>query len=384
MVKNRNNVESLSIDTLDIVESALNVAVPSLKSDNFNIDFVSTGFPSLDLILGGGFARGRLITLAGLEGTGKSSFAMQIMGSIQKNDPHAIIVYLDVETTCTEKRLISMGINTKERFIYRQPQTVEEFWKVTEGLIESRKLLKQKTGIDYKYIVTLDTVAALQTAAMHEEERFDKEMAQRARAWSASLGKFTKDLVRGDITPIFINQLRMSMGGNSFFGPQYITPGGQALKFYPFQILQLTEKGASNKENVRKGRKIVKVSSIKNKAYRPHVYLEMIFDYANGFIESLTELNLLINEKKLRRVAGGTFNVAEDLQEIFEGPKLPKEDTLVEMFNNDEKFRGKMAKAFEKVFYAGFDNRLDEVLLTEGEEVKEEEKDFDFEEKTED
>lgn len=383
MAKKDKDNNALTIDTLDILEDSLNIAAPALKTDSLNIEFISTGFPSLDLILGGGFARGRIVTLAGLEGTGKSSLAMQIMGNVQRENKDFIIVYLDVETTCTEKRLSSMGINTKDRFLYRQPQTVEEFWKVVEGLTAAKASLKQKTGVDYKYLLCLDTVAAMQTQAMHEEERFDKEMAQRARAWSSTLGKFTKVLVKSDITPILINQLRAALGGNSFFGPQYSTPGGFALKFYPFQILQLTEKGASNKDNVRKGIKIVKVMSMKNKAYRPHVYLEMVFDYAKGYLEFDTELNLLVVEKRIRRVAGGTFNIlTDDLVEIFGGSKLPKEDTMLEMYNADPEFREKLSKAFEKTFYEGFDNRVDseaeKLLAEEGGEEKIGEDSFDF------
>ena len=57
---------------------------------HMNVDVISTGCLSLDIALGvGGFPRGRIVEIYGPESSGKTTFALQAIASVQKNGGRA-------------------------------------------------------------------------------------------------------------------------------------------------------------------------------------------------------------------------------------------------------------------------------------------------------
>ena len=73
-------------------------------------ELLSTGMPTLDVILGGGVIMGGLIQLYGRPSCGKSSFAVKILSAFQKAfNYNCACIYIDAETSMTNARLKQLG-----------------------------------------------------------------------------------------------------------------------------------------------------------------------------------------------------------------------------------------------------------------------------------
>ena len=86
-------------------------------------------------------------------------------------------------------------------------------------------------------VLVVDSVAALVPKAELEGEMGDAQMGLQARLMSQALRKLTGSISKSKTTVIFINQLRMKIG--VFFGNPETTTGGNALKFYSSQRLDI-------------------------------------------------------------------------------------------------------------------------------------------------
>ena len=86
-----------------------------------NVEAISTGSLSLDLALGiGGVPRGRIVEIYGPESCGKTTLALHIVASAQKNGGEA--AYIDVEHALEPAYARALGVNIDELLI-SQPDT---------------------------------------------------------------------------------------------------------------------------------------------------------------------------------------------------------------------------------------------------------------------
>lgn len=105
------------INDVNRLESIEEVASLDLKNDNYSVverdirekydskNIIKTGFSSVDeLFTAGGFERGRLYTIGGVSGIGKSNFAINLIanGLNQMEDPDSIFLYLTGENLISE------------------------------------------------------------------------------------------------------------------------------------------------------------------------------------------------------------------------------------------------------------------------------------------
>lgn len=215
---------------------------------------VSTGSLSLNLALGvGGFPKGRIIEIYGPEASGKTTICLHAIAEVQKAG--GVAAFVDVEHALDPVRAQKIGVNLDEMLI-SQPDYGEQALEIAETLIRSG-------GID---IVVIDSVAALVPKSEIEGEMGDAQMGVQARLMSQAMRKLTAAISRTKTLVIFTNQIRMKIG--VLFGSPETTTGGNALKFYASQRLDIRKIG-----NIQEGDKIVgsrhRVKVKKNKVAPP-------------------------------------------------------------------------------------------------------------------
>ena len=183
-----------------------------------NCEALSTGSLSLDIALGiGGVPKGRIVEIYGPEASGKTTLALHIAASAQKNGGEA--AYIDVEHALEPAYAEQLGVDI-DSLLISQPDTGEQALDIAESLVRSG-------AID---VVVIDSVAALIPRMELEGEIGDSVVGALARLMSQAMRRLAGAISKSGCTVIFINQLRQKIG--IMFGNPETTPGGLALKYY--------------------------------------------------------------------------------------------------------------------------------------------------------
>ena len=188
------------------------------ENQHMKVDVVSSGCLSLDIALGvGGYPRGRIIEIYGPESSGKTTFALQAIASVQKTGGRA--AFIDAEHALDPVYAEKLGVNINE-LLLSQPDPGEQALEISDALVKSEAIS----------IIVIDSVAALVPQAEIDGEMGDSHVGLQARLMSQALRKLSGTISKTNTIAIFINQLREKVG--VMFGNPETTTGGRALKFY--------------------------------------------------------------------------------------------------------------------------------------------------------
>jgi recombination protein RecA len=229
---------------------------------------IPSGLPSLDAALGvGGLAEGRLVEIFGMESSGKTSLALIFLGQAQKLG--RLAGFIDAEHALDPAYAKKLGVDVT-RLLISQPSCGEEALEIAETMIV-------EGGVRF---IVVDSVAALVPKAEIEGDMGDIHVGLLARLMSQAMRKLTGVASKHGATVVFLNQIRMKIG--VMFGNPETTTGGNALRFFASQRLELRREAAIKDDAGQAIGSRVKVTVVKNKVAAPFRTASVDLRYAWG------------------------------------------------------------------------------------------------------
>lgn len=289
------------------------------------IEKVSSGAISIDLALGGGYPKGRIIEIYGPESSGKTTLCLHATAEFQKAG--GTVAFIDAEHALDPTYAAKLGVDI-ENLLLSQPDSGEQALEITEALVRSG-------GVD---LIVIDSVAALTPRAEIEGDMGDSHMGLQARLMSQALRKLTGTASKMGTTIIFINQIRMKIG--VMFGNPETTTGGNALKFYSTIRLEVRKGGkietGTGNDKVADGN-VARVKIVKNKIAPPFRTAEVDIMFNEG-ISKIGDLLEVASKMEVVKKAGAFYSFGEtklgqgkqkSIAFLKENPKLVEEIDLL-------------------------------------------------------
>jgi len=302
------------------------------------VETISSGALTLDLALGGGLPKGRIIEIYGPESSGKTTLALHAIAEVQKAG--GVAAFVDAEHALDPSYSKALGVDI-DNLLVAQPDTGESGLEIVDQLVRS-------SAVD---IVVIDSVAALTPRAEIEGEMGDNQVGLQARLMSKALRKIAGNVGKAGCTVIFLNQLRQKIGIT--YGSPEVTTGGTALKFYAsvrldIRRIQTLKKGSEGEYGIR-----AKVKVAKNKVAPPFRVAEFDIIFGTGISRIGCLLDMAEKANVVKRkgawysyngdnIGQGRDNVIKyleenpNLAEIMDKEVREKLDITTAMFSDSE------------------------------------------------
>ena len=301
---------------------------------------IPTGSLSLDLEMGGGLPRGKVVMIPANESVGKTTVALHMVASAQKNKCKA--AYIDVEGTFDKEWAKKIGVNLSD-LLLSKPDSGEMALEILESLVETNEL----------DLIVLDSLAALIPKAELDKSLFDdpQKMCERAvllgrsvTRLAAILNKLSDKLEANETCVVLLNQLREKPG--VMYGNPEVIPGGKAIKFFSSIIVNLTRgkwlEIGKDPNKVKIGQEI-KLYTSKNKTFVPFKRGVMYLYFEGDKMGKLDQIQELFTYGKLLNLIqqSGHFYVVD-------GVKINGADATMKYLEDNPKIAEKIEKTIRE------------------------------------
>lgn len=298
------------------------------KMEWLKLDRIPTGSISMDIELGGGIPKGRLIEVFGWESSGKTFVCLNFIKMAQKTSTKNAL-WIDAEGTYDKEWASTIGVD-HSRLDYVQPTSAEQTGTIIDAAVRA----------NCYSIIVLDSVAALEP-----QEDIDKEMGESERIGNRAMinNRIVRKLqsalnvkedgtIGNETSVVFINQLRETIG--VMYGPTEVTTGGCGVKFGASIRIEMrrgevqkasplpgeTGVGPDGKINIGV---LLKFKTVKNKTYTPLLTGQFILWTARdvkGTIDRVDEVMRYGIQSGVIKANGPSYALGE--QKFFGKEKL--------------------------------------------------------------
>lgn len=267
------------------------------------ISRISTGMLTLDMVLGGGLAQGRVLELFGIESGGKSCIALMMCKSFQEQGHETVLI--DLERTLSKDLFDRVGVDPS-MFMHLNPNYGEEAIDMALDAAEAGAKL-----------IIIDSLACLEPKAVQMKMEKDSEaqsMAGLAALMNRLKGKITNGIENSRACLVFTNQIRDKM--NSPYGGVQ-SPGGHAVRHMCSTRIQITH---ATKDPNKPGIITTHLVGLKNKTFTPGLTCSLVIE--NGIVNRAASLVEGATEAKLLVKSGSWIKYSEALGAELELEKL--------------------------------------------------------------
>lgn len=256
------------------------------------------GIPAIDLIIGAGIPRGRMIEVVGDYATAKSALCYSAIGAFQRAGGQCILI--DSEAKTDRAFAEKVGGFDLDKIGYMQPKSIKESIQIV-GKVANMADPKMPT------LVCWDSLAA--TPGSEEldfvvsDQEFKSEKAARARELSMSFRAVCGALASKDVTFMVVNQLRTNF---NFMGRSFMeSPGGKSTKYHSGVRIMMRNRGKIRHkvQDVITGI-AVEVEAIKNAMAPPFRKAQLKFKFDTGFDAYSGLDELLLKHGRITQRAG--------------------------------------------------------------------------------
>lgn len=255
------------------------------------IDWIPTGFGKLDHILGGGVPQRRITEISGLWGVGKSTLALQIVASAQKEGRDCL--WCDSEFSFTEEYATALGVDCEQLDLI-----VERFAETTLDYIE------EWADSHKNAVIVLDSVGALLPREEAQKTAEGKTIGLQARLIASFCRKVVPILTINNNALIVLNHNVAEIMPQG--GAKIKTSGGAKLEYAKSIWLMLRN---ANKQ-VMKGDQqigmIIQAETRKNKLAPPKQKMMLTIIFGEGFSAEADLLEELMDSGEVTK-KGNTY-----------------------------------------------------------------------------
>jgi len=247
-------------------------------------------------------------------------------------------------------------LNEDKNFIYIQADTTEEVFAAIETSVNRiRKQDKNRLCA-----IVWDSVAATSSRAEMEGAVGDSTIGLQARLIGQGLRKIIRFVGENRICLVFLNQVRMKIGG-IIFGSPYTTSGGKAIPFFSSVRLSLFSAGKlkAGSDVIGAG---IKAKIIKNRMGPPHRETTFNMYFNKGIVEEEAWLKYLLDYKIAKTISTQKSSID------FNGEAIEfKNRDFADLLNKNTELRDFCIKSIKQRLYVEQDpsKRDEEIVLEE-------------------
>jgi len=267
----------------------------SIYSAESSVEFVPTGCTALDLVLGGGWALGRVANIVGDKSTGKTLLAIECIANFRaKYRGNCRVVYNETEAAFDAGYAQSLGIPLSDVEMLDDCGTVEGMYDNIHSVIADNK---DKDPVLY----IVDSLDALSDETeMGRDIRDGTYGMGKQKKLSELFRRLVREMHGSNMLLLVISQVRANIG--VAFGSNVRRSGGKALDFYASQVLFLHHKGRITKTIDGVKREVgvdIRAKCEKNKVGMPLRYCEFPILFGYGIDDVVACLRWLEDNKLL-------------------------------------------------------------------------------------